>query len=317
MADLVKKKHRWFYWSFLFSTLLMVVAVAAMAYSTKVYGTPFRLSIDFSGGSLLELSFKQPVTVAGVRDVLAASGVKDDTIQTADNGTTVIIHTIPLQVDAKTAIEAKLQAKFGDLTELSFQSVGPVIGSETTRAAVLAIAASSVAILLFITFAFRNVSNAFRFGICAIVEMLHDIIVLLGFASLMGILAGWEVDSLYLTAVLTVAGFSVQDAIVVFDRIRENIIRRRGEPFELIVNRSMLEMLHRSLAIQLNTMVVMTSIILFGGATIQHFIATMLVGMISGTYSSLCVGVPLLVVWEQGEIGGFFRRLVGRRAATS
>jgi len=121
------------------------------------------------------------------------------------------------------------------------------------------------------------------------------------------------VDSLFLTAVLTVLGFSVSDVIVVFDRIRENINRRRGEPFETIVNRSLLETLHRSLATQLNAMFVMVAIIFFGGVTIRQFILAMLVGMVMGTYSSLFFGVPLLVVWEQGELGRLFRRQ-GKRA---
>jgi len=200
------------------------------------------------------------------------------------------------------------------LTELRFESVGPTIGQETTRSAGLAILATSVAILFFIAIAFRSVPNAFRYGVCAIAKMLHDVLFLLGFASVMGILAGWEVDSLFLTAVLTVLGFSVSDVIVVFDRIRENINRRRGEPFETIVNRSLLETLHRSLATQLNGMFVMVAIIFFGGATIKQFILAMLIGMVMGTYSSIFFGVPLLVVWEQGELGRLFRRQ-GKRAA--
>jgi preprotein translocase SecF subunit len=123
------------------------------------------------------------------------------------------------------------------------------------------------------------------------------------------------VNSLFLTAILTVIGFSVQDTIVVFDRIRENIPKRRGESFEMIVNRSILETIHRSLATQLNAIFVMVAILLFGGATMKQFIATLLVGMLSGTYSSIFTAVPLLVVWEKGEVGQFFRRLRRREAA--
>jgi preprotein translocase SecF subunit len=137
----------------------------------------------------------------------------------------------------------------------------------------------------------------------------------MGVFSLLGLLLGWEADALFLTAMLTVTGFSVQDTIVVFDRIRENIPRRRGEPYEQIVNRSLLETLHRSLATQLNAIFILIAILLFGGATIQQFIATLLVGLISGTYSSIFTAVPLLVVWEKGEIGRFFQRLFGRSPA--
>jgi preprotein translocase SecF subunit len=138
--------------------------------------------------------------------------------------------------------------------------------------------------------------------------------VALGFFAIMGLFRGWEVDALFLTAILTVLGFSVQDTIVVFDRIRENIRRRRGEPFETIANRSILETIHRSLATQLNAIFVMIAILLFGGATIRQFIATLLVGMLSGTYSSLFTAVPLLVVWERGEVQHLWQRLRGATA---
>ncbi|NBD35625.1 MAG: protein translocase subunit SecF, partial [Chloroflexi bacterium] len=138
-----------------------------------------------------------------------------------------------------------------------------------------------------------------RYGVVSIVAMAINVIVVLGFYALMGILQGWEADALFLTAVLTVIGFSVQDIIVVFDRIRENIPRHRTEPFEMIVNRSVLETMHRSIATQLNAMFVMIALILFGGDSIKPFISVMLVGMVSETFTSLCVAVPLLVVWEK------------------
>jgi preprotein translocase SecF subunit len=305
------QKRRWF---FLFSAILLSAGVIAMIVSAAATGAPLHLSVDFTGGSLLELQFQRAMSPSEVRAVFDEAGLADTTVQTARSEDDVIIRTKPMQVGTKDALEAKLRERFGDFTELRFDSVGPTVGRETTRAAGLAILAASLAILFFIAIAFRNVPNAFRYGVCAIAKMLHDVLFLIGFASLMGLLAGWEVDSLFLTAVLTVVGFSVQDVIVVFDRIRENITRRRGEPFETIVNRSLLETLHRSLATQLNGMFVMVAIIFFGGITIRQFILAMLVGMLCGTYSSLCIGVPLLVVWERGELGRFFRGLFGRRA---
>jgi len=299
-------------WYFLASAILLGLGIVAMIYSTFAFGAPVRVGIDFTGGSLLELRFEQPVDLATVRAVFAEEGL-EATVQTVSGDRNAIIRTKSMEVETKQAIEAKLSERLGPLTELRFESVGPTIGRETTRSAALAIVATSVAILFFIAIAFRNVPNAFRYGVCAIAKMLHDVLFLLGFASVMGILVGWEVDSLFLTAVLTVLGFSVSDVIVVFDRIRENINRRRGEPFETIVNRSLLETLHRSLATQLNAMFVMVAIIFFGGVTIRQFILAMLVGMVMGTYSSLFFGVPLLVVWEQGELGRLFRRQ-GKRA---
>ena len=305
------QKRRWF---FLFSAILLSAGVIAMIVSAAMTGAPLHLSVDFTGGSLLELRFQREMSPTEVRAVFDEAGLADTTVQTARSEDDVIIRTKPMQVGTKDALEAKLRERFGDFAELRFDSVGPTVGRDTTRAAGLAILAASLAILFFIAIAFRNVPNAFRYGVCAIAKMLHDVLFLIGFASLMGLLAGWEVDSLFLTAVLTVVGFSVQDVIVVFDRIRENITRRRGESFETIVNRSLLETLHRSLATQLNGMFVMVAIIFFGGITIRQFILAMLVGMLCGTYSSLCIGVPLLVVWERGELGRFFRGLFGRRA---
>jgi preprotein translocase SecF subunit len=159
------------------------------------------------------------------------------------------------------------------------------------------------------------VPHPFRFGICAIIAMIHDILVTTGLFAIAGLVLGWEADALFLTALLTVIGFSVQDTIVVFDRIRENTPKRRGEPFETIVNRSLLETIHRSLATQLNAIFIMVAILFFGGATIKQFIATMLVGLISGTYSSLFNAVPLLVVWEQGDLRKWWARLRGGVAA--
>jgi preprotein translocase subunit SecF len=262
-----------------------------------------------------ELSFSQPASPDRVRSILADAGFGDATVQAVGNERNLSIRTRQMELETKQALQEAFAQEFGETTELRFESVGPIIGYETARSAILAILASSLAILFFIAIAFRKVPNAFRYGVCAITKMLHDVLFLLGVASILGIFAGWEVDSLFLTAVLTVVGFSVQDVIVVFDRIRENIPRRRGEPFETIVNRSLLETIHRSLATQLNAIFVMVAIILYGGATIKQFMLTMLIGMVTGTYSSIFFAVPLLVVWEKGEIGHLFRRLSGRRSA--
>jgi preprotein translocase SecF subunit len=144
--------------------------------------------------------------------------------------------------------------------------------------------------------------------------MVHDVLVATGLFSLAGLLFEWEVDALFLTALLTVIGFSVQDTIVVYDRIRENVPKRRGEDYETIVNRSLLETVHRSLATQLNAIFVLIAILLFGGATIKQFVAVLLIGMFSGTYSSIFNAVPLLVVWNNGEVGAFLRRVFGGTA---
>ena len=307
MFDIVGKRR----WYFLVSAVVIGLGLVAMSLSLIQYGSPVRLSVDFTGGAMLEVLFEQPVKPAEVRQVFVDRGYSDTSVQATADERMALIRSKPLDPEEKEALKTALGERFGPLEELRFDSVGPTIGQEVTRAASTAVIAASVAILGFIWFAFRKVPNAFRYGTCAILAMFHDILVAMGFFAVMGLVRAWEVDALFLTAILTVLGFSVQDTIVVFDRIRENIHKRRGESFETIVNRSILETIHRSLATQLNAIFIMIAILLFGGATIKQFIATLLVGMLSGTYSSIFTAVPLLVVWEKGELGHFWQRLRG------
>ena len=305
MLDIIGKRK----WYFLLSALVIIPGLVAIGISLARYGAPVRLGIDFTSGSLLEVRFEKAVMPGDVRAVVEGQGVADPRVQTVGDGQTVVIRSRTIEAETKLAVEAALEQRFGSLTELRFETVGPSVGREVTRAAVAAVTVAALAILAYIVMAFRKVPNAFRYGVCALAAMLHDILVSVGLFSLMGLLAGWEADALFLTALLTVIGFSVQDTIVVFDRIRENVPKRRGEPYELIVNRSLLETLHRSLVTQLNAMFVLIAILFFGGATIKQFVAVMLVGMLSGSYSSIFNAVPLLVVWEKDEVGRFFRQL--------
>ncbi len=311
MTDIVGKR----YWYFLISALIIIPGLIAMGVSTARFGTPLRLSIDFTGGALMELAFEQPVAPAEVRQVFTEYGYGDTVVQTTLDEMTVLIRSKELKEGEKAQIQADLAARFGALTELRFDQVGPTVGREVTRSATIAIAAAALVIMAFIIFAWRNVPNAFRYGVCATAATLHDVLVTMGVFAILGLLLGWEADALFLTAMLTVTGYSVQDSIVVFDRIRENIPKRRGESYETVVNRSLLETIHRSLATQLNAIFILIAILFFGGATIRQFIATLLIGLISGTYSSIFTAVPLLVMWEKGEVGGFLRRLSGRSRA--
>ena len=307
MFTIVEKRH----WYFLLSALIIIPGLVAMAYSTVAFGSPVKLGIDFTGGALLELRFEQPILPEEVRQVFADQGFLGTTAQTTVDDRTILVRSKPMEPETKDQIEDTLQDTFGFVEELRFESVGPAVGAEVTRAAGIAVAVAALFILAFIVFAFRKVPNALRYGLCAIAAMLHDILVTLGLFSIAGLALNWEADALFLTALLTVIGFSVQDTIVVFDRIRENIPRRRGEAFETVVNRSLLETIHRSLATQLNAIFVLIAILFFGGATVRQFVAVLLVGLLSGTYSSIFNAVPLLVVWET-------RKLIGRsRKATT
>ena len=299
MFNIVEKRH----WYFLLSTLIIVPGLVAMIYSIAVFGSPIKLGIDFTGGALMELRFDQQVQPAEVLQIFTDNGYPGTTVQTTAERT-VLIRTKPLEPDAKNLLEDALRQKLGTLEELRFESVGPSVGAEVTQSASYAVIVAALFILAFIIFAFRKVPNAFRYGVCAIAAMIHDILVTVGLFSLASLILGWEADALFLTAVLTVIGFSVQDTIVVFDRIRENIPRRRGESFETIVNRSLLETIHRSLATQLNAIFVLIALLLLGGATMKQFVAVLLVGLLSGTYSSIFNAVPLLVVWETHKLVG-------------
>jgi preprotein translocase subunit SecF len=303
MFNIVEKRQ----WYFLLSALIIIPGLVAMIYSIVVFGAPVKLSIDFTGGTLLELRFDQSVQPAEVRQIFTENGYLGSSVTTTGDRT-ILVRTKQMDPATKAEIIDSLGETFGPVEELRFESVGPAVGAEVTRTATIAVAVAALFILLFILFAFRKVPNAIRYGVCAIAAMLHDILVTVGLFSIAGLALNWEADALFLTAILTVIGFSVQDTIVVFDRIRENIPKRRGEAFETVVNRSLLETIHRSLATQLNAIFVLIALLLFGGATTKQFVAVLLVGLLSGTYSSIFNAVPLLVVWETRKLAGRTRK---------
>jgi preprotein translocase subunit SecF len=204
---------------------------------------------------------------------------------------------------------AALQAKYGKVERAQVQSVGETVSAESTRSAVIAVVIACVAILVYLTLAFRRAPHPLRYGVCALIAMVHDVLVVIGVAAILGYFIGLEVDALFLTALLTVISFSVHDTIVVFDRIRENLIgRRSGESFDEIVNHSIVQTLPRSINTQLTSLFTLTALLLFGGESIQHFVLILLIGLISGTFSSIFNAAQLLVVWENRE----WRRWFGR-----
>jgi len=214
-------------------------------------------------------------------------------------------------IDSNTLIQ--LQSHFVNsgiyMQVLSNAIVTGSVASETTRNAFLAVLAASVLILLYIWFAFRKVDKPWRYGACALIALLHDVLVVLGVFSILGWLFAVQIDALFITALLTVVGFSVHDTIVVFDRIRENMQRRTAETFEQVVNASLVQTMARSLNTSLTVLFTLSALTLFGGETIRPFTGALLVGIFSGTYSSIFNASMLLVIWERGELGfGRFRR---------
>lgn len=303
MFTIVEKRKRYF----IFSGVIITLGILAMIYSFVTTGAPFPLGVDFRSGTRFEVQFTEPVTEKEVEDVFVSFDIKHPSIIALRGEGLENAWQIRSSFVTTDEAQAILQALNDQVAPLNveasqFQSVSATVGQEVTRAAFIAVLVSAVIILVYIMFAFRQVPDPFRYGVCAVTAMLHDLFVIFGFAAITGMFLGWEVDALFLTAVLTVAGFSLQDTIVVFDRIRENINRRPTEKYEMIVNRSILETIHRSLATQLNAMFVLVAILLFGGASIKPFIAVLFVGLLSGTYSSIFTAVPMLVAWEKGEI---------------
>jgi preprotein translocase subunit SecF len=203
-----------------------------------------------------------------------------------------------------------LETSIGDtITVRRADSVGATIGREVTTRAALAVAAAALVVIIYMTFAFRGVQHSIRYGICAIIAMFHDVLVVLSLAAIGGKLFGWQVDSLFLTALLSVIGFSVQDKVVVFDRIRENSSIYRRLPFETLANHSIVQTLQRSINTQLMTVEYMLlALALFGGVTLREFAIILLVGLFMGTYSSLFIAAPILVIWEKKEWRTWFGR---------
>ncbi len=303
MIDLIGKRR--FY--FLFSLLIILPGLLSLLLPGGL-----RLAVDFTGGTLWELRFSQTPPPALVKEVLAEKGYPDAIVQTTGEGT-ILIRTkeIPSDAPVKGEIVAALQARFGDLQEQRFESVGPIVGTEVAQRALAAVALASLGILGYLWFAFRRVPAAYRYGTCAIIALLHDALVVLGIFSLLGRLFHLEIDALFVTAILTVIGFSVHDTIVVFDRIRENLLRYPGQPFEAVVNHSLLQTLGRSLATSLTVIFTLAALVLFGGVTTRPFALALLIGIVSGTYSSIFNAAALLVAWEKGELR---LPLPGRRA---
>jgi len=300
MIDIVK--HRYLYFGI--SLLVIIPGLIALV----LWGLP--LGIDFKGGSLLDVRFDSGIVPQPSQVVLfyGENGFSDPIVQTS--GTTgMVIRSLEMTDAQRNQLVSAMESRFDStITIQRFESVGPSIGQEVAQRAAIAVGMAALGILIYITYAFRGVPNAFRFGVAAIIAMLHDVAVVLGVEAIIAHFFNWEVDSLFLTALLTVIGFSVHDTIVVFDRIRENLNIYRRLPYETVVNHSIVQTLVRSINTQLTVMLALLSLALFGGITIRHFVIILLIGVFSGTYSSIFNASPILVVWENREWRTWFRR---------
>ena len=297
MTDIVGKR----FWFFVAAGAVILFCIISLGR----FG--LKPGIELSSGSLLTVNFEQTVNEADLKQELANLGYSGVIVQETGEGS-FLIRTSELTSQAKTELEAGLASQFGLVTEAEFYSVSPMVASETARNAGIAIGIACIGILLYVTWAFRKMPHPFRYGTCAIIALGHDALVALGIFSVLGGILGWEINLMFITGILAVLGYSINNTVVVFDRIRENLILGVSSDFETVVNRSLVETLSRSLNTSLTTLLVVLALLFFVGATIQNFAVVLLIGIVAGTFSSICIAPNLLIVWERGEWGRLFKR---------
>jgi preprotein translocase subunit SecF len=288
MFDIIGKRL----WFFLASGIVILIGIVSLA----TFG--LKAGIELSSGSMMTVSFEQEVNQSELKQQLDSLGYANAIIQSTGEGD-FLLRLPELKGEARAELEAGLAAKFGNLEVKGFAEVSPWVAAETMRNAVIAIAAAAIGILLYITWAFRKMPDPLRYGTCAIIALAHDVLVVVGIFSILGHILGWEINLMFITGILAVIGYSVNDTVIIFDRIRENLLKGGGYDFEVIVNNSLVETLGRSLNTSLTTLFVVLALLLFVGASIQNFAVVLLIGIIAGTYSSICIAAPLLVVWRR------------------
>jgi preprotein translocase subunit SecF len=279
------------FWYFALSALLIVPGVFFLSIGGLKPG------IEFKGGTLLDLRFTVPPPAAELHDALASLGHPEAVVQGAEGGR-MEVRTLTLTSDQTVAVEKALKAKYpGEYIDDNASSVSPSFSAELVTNAVRSIVFASILIVLLIAFAFKE----FRYGLAAIIALLHDALVVLGLFAILGYFFNVEVDSLFVTAVLTIIGFSVHDTIVVFDRIRENLHLNRGEALNPVINYSIMQTLARSVITSLTVVLTLLALYLFGGYSMRTFALALVVGIISGTYSSIFNASQIISLWQEIE----------------
>jgi preprotein translocase subunit SecF len=301
--DIIGKR----FWFFTISGLVILIGIISLATAGLPSG------IEFSSGSLLTVSFVEDVAHDEFVDEISNLGYTDAIVQETRAGE-FLIRTHELTDEEKASIESVLAERFGELSEAQFTSVSPMIASETTSNAVIAVVIAAVGILAYVTWAFRRMPKPLHYGACAIVALVHDAVIAMGIFSILGAIMGLQVNLMFITGILAVIGYSVNNTVVIFDRIRENLIKGIGADFEMVVNNSLVETLGRSVNTSLTTLIVVLSLLFFVGATIQNFVIVLIIGIIAGTFSSVCIAPSLLVVWDSGEWERFIPRFLSSKS---
>jgi len=311
LIDFVGKRK----WYFVVSALVILIGIISIA----VFG--LRWGIEFSSGTSMTIRFEQEVKQEELRQKMTDLDYGEAIIQATGEGD-FLIRTERLELavrDPQTGevitpgegdvIAEALEEKFGSLIVTDYNDVSSIVATEIGRNATIAVIAAAIAIMGYITWAFRRLARSFRYGVCAVIALIHDVLIVFGIYALLGAFSNMEIDVLFITGILTVIGYSVNDTIVVFDRIRENRLKSPSGDIETTVNGSLNQTLGRSLNTSLTTLFVLLALYLLGGVTIQNFILVLLIGVIVGTYSSVAIASQLLVVWDKRGLPRVFRRL--------
>jgi len=290
MIDIVNKRNLFF----LISIILLVPGIISML----AFG--FKLGIDFSSGTVMTLRFSQPVDQSTLRQQMAELGYADATIQKTSDGD-FLVRTKDVNSEQKIALIDGLKKGLNlEVTIRDFNTVSPLVASEVARNAAIAVGVASLFMILYIAFAFRHMPSPFKWGLSAVIALLHDVLIVMGIFSILGWLIGYQVDSMFITAMLTIVGFAINNTCVVYDRIRENVRRGISKDFAVTVNSSILETMARCVNTSLTVILTCLALYIFGGVTIQQFIMALLVGVVVGIYDSIFVAGPLLVMWDRG-----------------
>jgi len=299
MIDFVGK-NRWF---FLASWILVIIGIISLIVSRVQLDAPLRLGIDFTGGTSVMLQFSPDteVSLAQLRDEVIKLGYDEARIQDAGEGN-FIMYTREITSDEANSLAANLGTEFDSEVDIvDYYLVSEAVAVRTAGNALIAVIVAAVAMMLYIVWAFRRMPRPFRWGTCAVVALAHDVFIIVGIFSLLGLLAEVAVDAMFITGILAVVGYSINNTVVIFDRIRENTARHISPDFSQTVNMSLVDTLTRCMNTALTTLFVLLALLLFGGATIQYFVLVLVLGVIIGTYSSICISSQLLVVWERRD----------------
>jgi len=290
MIDFVGKRH----WFFLGSAIAVAVALFALV----AFG--LRPGIDFTGGTSMTLHFEPQVDQTELREAVWNAGNPEAMVQGSDDD--YLVRVRQLSTEEREALLTSLKETTGsEITVLDYSTVAAAVATETAQKAGIAVLLASAAMLLYIAWAFRKMPSPFKWGTCAIIALLHNIVIVAGLFALLGRFRGVEVDALFITGLLTIVGYTINNTVVVFDRVRENREKGISTDLGIVVNCSLVETMVRTVNTSLTTLCVILALLLFGGATIHYFILVLFVGLLVGTYSSVFIAGPLLVTWEKHE----------------